>query len=290
MEKKVETLPAIFHNLCPNCGGDITAERLEKGLLCEKCYPFEDREGVCSHIRKGSYAEICKLEERVSKWCKHFERIYGFDPWKLQISWARKTFLKRSFALLAPTGVGKTSFGISIATFLAEEGKKSYIILPTKLLVSHTHERVLNTGINPDWVLVLGEEKSKKKKEELKERLIKGDFRILITSSMFLYKNFEIIPKDFEFIFVDDVDSFLKTAKNIDKALYLMGFSEKDVELAFENIRLKSKANKTQEDWERIKELNEKLREISEKKKKGVLLVSSATGNPRSNRIHNGCV
>ena len=285
MERKVETLPALFHDLCPNCGGDISTDRLEKGLPCEKCYPYEDKEGVCSHIREGFYVKICQLEDRVKRWYKHFEKIYGFDPWKLQISWARKTFLKRSFALLAPTGVGKTSFGISIATFLAEEGKKSYIILPTKLLVAHTHERVLNTGIDPQWVLVFGEENSKKKREELKERLIKGDFRILITSSMFLYKNFEIIPKDFEFIFVDDVDSFLKTAKNIDKALYLLGFSEEDIDLALENIKLKSKRNKSQEDWERIKELNEKLRSISEKKSKGVLLVSSATGNPRSNRI-----
>ncbi len=285
MERRVETLPALFHELCPNCRGDISTDRLEKGLPCEKCYPFEDREGVCSYIREGSYVKICQLEDRVKRWYKHFEKIYGFDPWRLQISWARKTFLKRSFALLAPTGVGKTSFGISIATFLAEEGKKSYIILPTKLLVAHTHERVLNTGIDPRWVLVFGEGNSKKKREELKERLIKGDFRILITSSMFLYKNFEIIPKDFEFILVDDVDSFLKTAKNIDKALYLLGFSEGDIDLALENIKLKSKRNKSQEDWERIKELNEKLKNISERKSKGVLLVSSATGNPRSNRI-----
>ncbi len=285
MEKKITSIPAIFHNLCPNCGGDISVERLERGILCERCYPYEEKEGVCNYIKGGNYKAICDLEDLIKEWFEHFKTIYGFEPWRLQISWAKKTFLKRSFALLAPTGVGKTSFGISVATFLAKKEKKSYIILPTKLLVTHTYERVLNTGIDPSGVLVFGNETSKKKKEELKERLSRGDFRILITSSMFLYKNIDLIPRDFEFIFVDDVDSFLKTAKNIDKVLYLLGFSAKDIDLALENIKLKSKRNKSEEDWERIKELNEKLKILSERKRKGVLLVSSATGNPRSNRI-----
>ncbi|MGQ9463703.1 MAG: hypothetical protein ACUVTP_11625 [Candidatus Fervidibacter sp.] len=30
---------ALFHNLCPNCGGEISVDRLEKGLACEKCLP-----------------------------------------------------------------------------------------------------------------------------------------------------------------------------------------------------------------------------------------------------------
>ena len=285
MKEKLETIPAIFHNLCPNCGGDISAERLEKKLPCEKCYPSEEREDLCDYLKEGELKQICNLEETVEEWFKHFKEIYGFEPWRLQVSWARKTFLKRSFALLAPTGVGKTSFGISIATFLAKKGKKSYIILPTKLLVAHTYERVINTGINPDSVLVFGDDLTKKKREEFKEKLSAGDFKILITSSMFLYKNVGLIPRDFEFIFVDDVDSFLKTAKNIDKVLYLLGFTEGEIGLALENIKLKNKRNKKEEDWERIKELNERLRSISQKDKKGVLVVSSATGNPKSSRI-----
>jgi reverse gyrase len=51
--------------------------------------------------------------------------------------------------------------------------------------------------------------------------------------------------RDFAFIFVDDVDSFLKTAKNIDKALYLLNFSPEDIELALKLIRLKEKLNKS---------------------------------------------
>lgn len=28
---------ALFRNLCPNCGGRISVDRLEKGWTCEKC-------------------------------------------------------------------------------------------------------------------------------------------------------------------------------------------------------------------------------------------------------------
>lgn len=79
----------------------------------------------------------------------------------------------------------------------------------------------------------------------------KGDFQVLVTTSMFLYKNQEIIPPDFSFIFVDDVDSFLKTAKNVDKVLYLLGFSSSEIKKALEVIALKAKVKKTDADWEK---------------------------------------
>jgi reverse gyrase len=85
--------------------------------------------------------------------------------------------------------------------------------------------------LKKDQILFFGEE-NKKEKEAKLERLKDGDFSVLITTSMFLYKNHDKIPKDFSLVFVDDVDSFLKTAKNIDKALYLLGFNEEDINLS----------------------------------------------------------
>ncbi|MDT7892926.1 MAG: hypothetical protein RRA51_01295, partial [Armatimonadota bacterium] len=32
---------AIFHHLCPNCGGRVSVDRLEAGLACAKCLPIE---------------------------------------------------------------------------------------------------------------------------------------------------------------------------------------------------------------------------------------------------------
>ncbi|HIQ49421.1 MAG TPA: DEAD/DEAH box helicase, partial [Aquifex aeolicus] len=275
---------AVFENLCPNCGGEITSERLLRGIPCEKCLPEEvEREEVCRLVKEGNFKDFCNLLEELRNWETFFKEKLDTSPWSLQKSWARKVFLNRCFAMLAPTGVGKTTFGLSVASYLAEKQKRSYIILPTQLLVEQTAERLKKFGVNEEDVLVWGK-LSEKRKKLYKERIEKGDFKILISTSMFLYKNYEILPKDFSFIFVDDVDSFLKTAKNVDKVLYLLGFSEEDINKAFELIKLKEKPKKTDGDWEDIRKKTEELKEIA-KKRKGVLVVSSATGNPRSNRI-----
>jgi len=214
---------------------------------------------------------------------EEFKRGLSASPWALQKTWAKRVLVGSSFALLAPTGVGKTSFGLSMVSFLAKKGKKSYVILPTKLLVEQTVRKLKDFGIKENEILFFGDDKNKEK-EEKKKRLVEGQFLVLITTSMFLYKNYQIIPKDFSFIFVDDVDSFLKTAKNVDKALYLLGYTEEDIELALKLIKLKEKPNKSQEDWDKIRDYSKQLREISNQKA-GVLVVSSATSNPKSSRI-----
>ncbi len=275
---------AVFEKLCPNCGGEITSYRLLKGLPCEKCLPKEvEREKVCYEIKEGKFKDFCNLLSELRDWEEFFKNRLGTSPWSLQRSWARKVFLNRCFAMLAPTGVGKTTFGLSMASYLAHKGKRSYIILPTQLLVEQVAERLKKFGINEEEVIVWGK-LTEKKKKEYKERISKGDFKVLITTSMFLYRNYDILPKDFDFIFVDDVDSFLKTAKNVDKVLYLLGFSEEDINKALELIKLKEKPKKTEEDWNEINKKTEELKEIA-KKRKGVIAVSSATGNPRSSRI-----
>jgi len=275
----VQVVESIFKGLCPNCGGDISAQRLELGLPCEKCMP-KVHSSYCGHMKvKGALERLCHMEEELRAWESLFEKSIGSKPWSLQVSWAKRVFLGNSFALLAPTGVGKTSFGFSVALFFARQGKKSYLIVPTRLLVEQTVNRLLKLGLKEEEVLFFGDD-SKKQKEEKRQRLSEGDFKVLVSTSMFLYKNHEAIPKDFSFIFVDDVDSFLKTAKNIDKVLYLLGFDEQDIDLAMNLIRLKEK----REDWQRIKELQEEVKRRAEKRR-GVLVVSSATSSPRSSRI-----
>lgn len=275
-------IKSLLLNLCPNCGGVISADRLLKGFPCERCMP-NDNIPVCEALTQGELKRLCSIEDRIKEWENFFERHIKSKPWSLQSSWAKRVFLGSSFALLAPTGVGKTSFGISLALYLAKKGEKSYIILPTKLLVKQVSARLKSMGAKEEDLLTFGDGNGKKK-EEGKERLKKGDFLILVSTSMFLYKNYQLIPTGIPFIFVDDVDSFLKTAKNIDKVLYLLGFTHEDIEKAMSLIRLKEKFKKTQEDWDRINELSREVRELSEKVK-GVLVVSSATSNPKSSRI-----
>ncbi len=276
-------IPALFKNLCPNCGGDIDSERLLRGLPCERCLPREeDRESMCSHLKSGRLKDLCEVEEELKRWDSLFEEKVGSQAWSLQRSWAKKVLLGRSFALLAPTGVGKTTFGVVTASFLASKGKRSYIILPTKLLLQQVRERLLRAGIEED--LVVAEASTEKQRRNVRERISSGEFRVLVTTSMYLYRNYDAIPKNFDFIFVDDVDSFLKTAKNIDKVLTLLGFSQEDIDRALQLIKLKESKNKGEKDWRRIRELSKEL-SLSQRNVRGVLVVSSATGNPRSSRI-----
>jgi Reverse gyrase len=272
---------AIFSKLCPNCGGDISVERLEKRLPCERCMPKEG--DPCKSLKEGTLWEVCQVEEELLEWVEEFRRGVSAEPWDLQRTWAKRVLMGHSFGLLAPTGVGKTSFGLSMVSFLAKKNKRSYVILPTKLLVEQTVRKLKSFGLDERHILYFGDDTEKEKREKRK-RLEEGNFLVLVSTSMFLYKNYESLPKDFAFIFVDDVDSFLKTAKNIDKALYLLNFSPEDIELALRLIRLKEKLNKSQEDWEEIRKLSEQVARVSQKRK-GVLVVSSATSNPRSSRI-----
>ena len=270
-------IEAIFKNLCPNCGGDISSERLSKGLPCERCLKDESLE-LCDSIGDGFLKSYCDIENTLTKWEKYFYEHIGSYPWALQKTWAKRVFLKESFSLLAPTGIGKSSFGISMASFLSKEGKKSYILVPTRLLLKQTFERLLSFGVNENDILVFGLD-AKKDKDLLKN----SDYKILLTTSMFLYKNEELIPKDFDFIFVDDIDSFLKTARNVDKLLSVMGFEKDVINKAFELLRLKSSFRRNQE---RINTLTEDIKAYLEKKKPDtVLVLSSATSRPKSNRV-----
>ncbi len=266
---------SIYDKLCPNCGGDISSIRLEKGLPCEKCLPRESVE--VDKIASGKLGEVIEVRRLEEEWSSFFKDFIGAPPWSLQASWARKVFLKRSFALIAPTGIGKTSFGISMAAFLASKGKKSYIIVPTRILVEQVKER-MEKIVDSNWIIAIGE-MTEKEKAEAKERLKKGDFRIIVSTSMFLYRNYEIIPRPLDFVFVDDVDSFLKTAKNIDKSLYLINFDKEDIEKTIEFIRMRRRRGEGN-----TESLYDEIREIS-KKAKGVIVVSSATSNPRTSRI-----
>jgi len=227
---------------------------------------------IYKNIQSFSFNDV---ENNLVFWENHFKKLINSAPWSLQKMWAKRVFLNRSFTIIAPTGIGKTTFGLSIATFINE---KSYLIFPTQLLVLQAQKRLKEWGYTNEVVVALG--KSKK----IKERIASGNFKILITTSMFLYKNFHIIPRDIKFFFVDDVDSFLKTAKNIDKLLYLMGFNEDTINKTLQLITLKAKQQKTEEDLKKIEELKNFV-EQEKQKIKSLCVVSSATANPKSKRI-----
>ncbi len=208
---------AIYRSLCPVCGGYLTVE--------------EVREGRC--FRTGRPLISVFPVREVEEFFEFFEKAIGSRPRTLQRVWARRVILGDSFAAIAPTGIGKTVFGLVISFFLAGKDKRSYIILPTTTLLKDVVARAegIAERVGMEGILIYYHGNMKKgEKEEFWERLRNGDFRILITTNAFLAKNFsQMSGLRFDFVFVDDVDSLLKNSRNVDRILRLLGFSWEEI-------------------------------------------------------------
>lgn len=293
---------ATFRRLCPNCGGDISAERLEAGWACESCLP--DRavstssapSGLCDFLRQRGnlhhYRWVCYLQDTERAFAAFFRRHLGVDLWALQRVWARRVLLGESFALIAPTGVGKTTFGIAMAHFLPGT---AYIVVPTRLLVEQVAERCRAFGTKK-VVAYLGRTRERKAIET-------GDYEVLITTSMFLATSFDLLNgRTFDFVFVDDVDALLKSGRNVDKVLKLLGFTDADIDAAWKERRGAQTAPLVPDEGEEEAEeaeMDEVFGEAGEdegseetpsvlrpaSRPKGVLVVSSATLRPRTKRV-----
>lgn len=277
------------------------------GLPCEKCLPDidikllelsqKDRlsflKELCTHVpcseSKNKFRELLLEEELIQEFSEFFRNAIGNPPWSAQITWAKRVFKGKSFTILAPTGVGKSLFGIIMALYLATKGKRCYLVQPTSLLVKQTSDRLATyakkLGLNVKVAAYIV--KGGKEKIEVLNRIAGGDYEILVTTSHFLSRNFELIRNvKFDFIFVDDVDSIIKSSKNIDKILLLLGLSQDAINVANKILRLIVSKGRFSED--RLRELNDarqKLRELTSNREIGVLVVSTATGRPRGLRV-----
>ena len=212
-------IPVIYENLCPVCRGDIREEEIAEKRCISKNIPL-------------SSVYHSKDEEEIEEL---FERVIG-KPREIQRFWIRRISSGESFAAVAPTGIGKTVFGLIISLFFSLRSKKSYVLVPTTILANQCLEniekfcRAINksVGVNSDGdirVAFYHGKMKKSEKEKFVEILERDNFDILITTTQFLSKNFSMIKdKTFNFIFVDDVDAILKGSRNVDKILTLLGF------------------------------------------------------------------
>ncbi len=271
---------------CPNCNGKISDELLSLGLPCKNCLDFSNYKEkglkdlslkeVVELLKKSKALQNLKKFEKVEREVQVFEKTFknllGVSPSSLQINWAKRLYLGESFAIISPTGTGKTTFGL-ISSLL--NSKKSLIIVPTKVLVQHLYERIsqLKEKALEDTIKnhkILAYQGSTQEKRLLEAK----NFDIFICTQAFFHKNFELLTKiDFSLIFVDDVDSFLKNGKNVENLFYLLGFTKEEVTLAL-------KREKEEEDFEELLRIKEK-----HLKKYRNLIISSATLKPKTNRI-----
>lgn len=277
-------MKSIYNLLCPNCEGPIADEELLDTGVCRACTLNADNLKDTSHMppltMRGRYAEIQKLNEQIEEFQAFFQRLVSAHPWSLQRMWTRRVLLGRSFSIVSPTGTGKTTFCLVMALYQAIKGKRSYIIVPTSLLVQHLLNRIaeLATRLGENQPKIVGYYSGMKKKlsDEALKQVAENNFDILITTDKFLYKRFHLIQNSrFSFIFVDDVDSFLRSPKNIDKILLLMGFTEEEIERYLKVVEGRAE--------EYDEEVDEEL-SVPKKVLNSVLVVSGATMKGRRTR------
>ncbi|MEM4496358.1 MAG: reverse gyrase [Archaeoglobaceae archaeon] len=209
-------MDVIYTDLCPLCGKDLSSKEIQENL-CDNT----------SRRISEAYSD-----DTLKEFLLFFEKCIG-KPRDIQKMWARRILRGESFATTSPTGVGKTSFGIAVALFLATKGKKSYLIFPTSLLVLQCIENLkryadrvgLELSFNKTGKISIGYYHGDLKQEE-KEEFFSNcrDFSIIATTTQFLSRYFENIKSIvFDFIFVDDVDAVLKSSRNVYKILQLLG-------------------------------------------------------------------
>lgn len=255
-------IPARYAAYCPNCGGEAESERLAAGLACARCQPDPQKPPL-----PGALAHFAAQEKALADWTRFFTAQVGAPPWPRQRAWTARVVQGRSFAMLAPTGIGKTTFGLLTASWLAREGRRSYLVFPTRLLVAQAAERLRALGAS--FTAYTG-------KPREKEALLEGEHPIGLFTVAFLHKNHARLPRPVDFLFVDDVDSLLKSARNVDRVLGLLGFAPEDVEKGLALVRLRR----------RHPEEAERRAERLRGKARGVLAVASATARPHSPRVH----
>jgi reverse gyrase len=256
-------LKIVYKNLCPNCGGNITSERLGKGLPCEKCLPNEKEK-----LSLGPLLEIEERNKRVKEVEEIFKKAVKAKMWTLQRFWVRRFLKGESFALIAPTGSGKTTIQIILCLFVAKFLKKRCLmILPTSILVSEVSQKMENFAEKLGFNVLISKYHTMLTQKEKKEEISKmNSAEIIITTHLGIMRKEEIARQSVDVVFVDDVDSFLRKSKAIRFVLRMMKLPERIKEIV-EDV------------FEKKINLKDAISEISKEKEKisAQLIVSGAT-------------
>ncbi|BBL45617.1 reverse gyrase [Nanobdella aerobiophila] len=283
-------------NMCFNCGGLIESSRLSNSLPCKldiddidinNIINIDDRNKFIDQLYKillknkrlKDFDQIYNFHREVKEFSNFFRSIVNTDPWKVQLMWFKRLYKNIGFSMVAPTGVGKSTFiYLSSIYFSYKYKKKILIILPTRLLVKQT-ENEINRSVEKLNVKLNILSYNIKNKKEFENKLREGNIDILIISNQYLSKNFNLLNNyRFDIIFIDDVDSFFKGSKNIERVFNLIGYTNEDLDIVKKVIDLKLAGK-----LDFNSDIYKKFLEIKSKKV-GIIVLSSATGSLKGKR------
>ncbi len=282
---------AIFKRLCPVCGGEISTERLEAGLPCRRCLPRTPNSDHFKKLKSSNWGTLIAVKEEVEKLNTFFKKSIGSEMWSAQRLWAKRVFRNKSFAVIAPTGSGKTVFGIILSLYLASKGKKILFVLPTSILVEQVSEKAESyknkLKLNDLTIAYYHSFLSKKEKEKMLSIIKSGKTPIVIVTSNFISRYHTLLSgSKFDIAFIDDVDSILRSSKIFDKILAYIGFGQDVIQMALKLLDAKAKVAKAKrfgfekeakKYTKEVEKLSKKLKEKLDEGSTGILIVSGAS-------------
>jgi len=294
-----------YESLCPACGGDIDSHRLSMGLPCRTCLPRVpeslggsgqplERARILWELlggRGGDYSYIASQEEELGHFQRFFETLVGHPMWSIQRAWARRLLSRSSLVLTAPTGSGKSTLVQAYSLYMASKGYKVYMVVPTRELLRQSLERVramVSRGRLGVEVIAYDSAGDRGSREKVLRAISAGSYDVLITTLALISKRWEILKGvRADVVVADDLDSLVKSSRNMGRILEILGIDRGEVELAA-RIALKkyelasARASEAGDGVERLREELELMRaELASslsRKKVGQLIVSTATG------------
>ncbi|AFL67202.1 reverse gyrase [Desulfurococcus amylolyticus] len=223
----------LYKGFCPVCGGDILSSEVELRGFCSRCA----NSGLTSILRDIASSGLGDFEE-------FFKRASnGLSVWGAQKIWAKRLVSGENTVLIAPTGMGKTTLLIIYSLYAARRGKRVVYITPTRTLLTQIHRRLVEAaeraGINGVNLIAYDSSMSKKKREEVLSRIEKGEYSILVATNGFLSRKSELLSRSRpDIVIADDVDSVVRSEKNVLRLLRILGYSDEVIELAKKRISL----------------------------------------------------
>ncbi len=232
--------------------------------------------------------DLFLLEDELKAFDDFFTALTGKRLWTIQRAWAKRMLSNESFALIAPTGVGKTTLLQVYAIYRASKGANILYIVPTRELM----KQVISSLRSLSREEIINDSENLKDSEGGK--LLKNG-RIDVVTHAFIFRNKEFFRGlRYSLVIVDDFDALLKSSSLIDLILHTLGVDDKSIELARKVVSLKSELmfHKYAGNEEKVEELSKKLYEVEMELAAtldidaiGQLLIASATGRARGSRV-----